>query len=317
MMRAAPRLEAVGELLQPEDAIEPILAKPVRGALLEWLTEIWAEEELAAVGLKPRRKALFVGAPGTGKTTLAHHLAARLGLSLLVVRPDDVHGQYIGTGTSNIKMIFDAVEAHPEPVALFFDEFETAAQKRMHSGHNAAVEHDHNAMVNTLLARLEAYGSFVIAATNTGEAIDPAVWRRFDIHITLALPGLFERRLILARYLDPYGLPKRDLEDLAESFETASPALMRSFCEGMKRHLVIGPKVGWDMRKEAVIERLIAALEPHPDLGRPRLWTLGTKDQAVRGLPWPLPMAADIPAESAPVAETASDKVVSLPRRAP
>ena len=253
----------------------------------------------------------------THNTTLAHHLSARLGLPLMVIRPDDVHGQYIGSNTAKLKSIFDAVENFGEPVALFFDEMETVAQKRMHSGLNTVGEHDHNAMVNTLLARLEALDSIVIGATNRADAIDPAIWRRFDIHITLELPGPFERQRILARYLDPYGLPKRDLEDLAESFETASPALMRSFCEGMKRHLVIGPKVGWDMRKEAVIERLIAALEPHPDLGRPRLWTLGTKDQSIRSMPWPLPLAADIPAEAVPIAQESENKVVSLPRRAP
>lgn len=310
-------LESIGEVFHPEDAIEPILAKPVRGALMEWLTEIWAENELAEVGLTPRRKALFAGAPGTGKTTLAHHLAARLGLSMVVVRPDDVHGRYVGTGTANIKAIFDAVEKHPEPLLLFFDEFETAAQKRMHGGVNEAVEHDHNAMVNTLLARLEAYGSFVIAATNRGDAIDPAIWRRFDIHITLQVPGPFERRLILARYLAPYGLPKAALEELALSVETASPALLRAFCEGLKRQLVIGPKVGWDMRKEAVIERMIAALEPHPDLGRPRLWTLGIKDQAVRSMPWPLPMTADIPTEATAAVVEAHDTVVAWPGRRP
>lgn len=295
-------------IVSPEEAMEPILARPVRNALMEWLTEIWAEEDLKEVGLKPRRRALFFGAAGTGKTTLAHHLAARLGLPMAIVRPDDVHGKYVGTGTANIKRIFDAAEAFEQPLVLFFDEFDTMAQKRMHSGINPTVEHDHNAMVNTLLARLEGYGSFVIAATNRGDALDEAVWRRFEIHIEIALPGQFERERILARYLAPFGAPASVLKALGESMETATPALMRSFCENLKRQIVVGPKCGWDMARDAVIERLLAAILPHPDLGKPRLWTLGRRDQAVKVLPWPLPRASDV-SEVVPIPAVAGNVV--------
>jgi SpoVK/Ycf46/Vps4 family AAA+-type ATPase len=286
----------------PEEASEPILARPVRAALGEWLEEIWAEAELRAVGIGPRKRAIFDGPPGVGKTTLAHHLAARLGLPMLAVRPERIIDKWVGSTSRNIGGLFDCAArgmADPRsasgsvPVMLFMDEFDALGTERLRATQGA--EQHRNESVDTLLQRIEQHDGFVIAATNHGAAIDQAIWRRFDIHLTLELPGQDERVKILARYLAPFGLPPEPLAELARSLDTASPALMRQLCEGLKRQIVIGPKLKQDMGKGAVFERLLASCHPHPDLGKPRLWTLAAKDHAVAMLPWPLPMAADLP----------------------
>lgn len=305
---------AFGVVLEPSEAAEPILAKGVRGALTEWLTEIWAVDDLLAAGLKPRHRALFTGKPGTGKTTLAHHLAARLGLSMLVVQPELLQSKWVNQTGEQIGRLFAMARKAEPPIILFIDEFDAIASSR-----NTPSSPEHNKNVNVLLQRIEQHKGFIIAATNFGQRLDAAIWRRFDVHIEIDLPGPFERQRILARYLEPWGLPKPALRQLAEALETASPALIRQFAEAIKRNIVIGPKVGWNMQREAVIDRVLAGIQPHPDLGKPRLWSLGKKDQAIRDLPWPLPRKDEIAAEAPPSADGDGEvgNVVAMPKRAP
>ncbi len=303
-----------GELFEPQEAMEPILGAGIRTALTEWLTEIWAEDELKAVGIAPRRRAIFAGPPGVGKTTLAHHLAARLGLTMLAVRPELIISKYVGETGENIGKLFQLAADPENPLLLFLDEFDAYARQRRKS--EQASDDSRNEEVNTLLQRLEQHKGFLIAATNFADHIDQAVWRRFDIHITLELPGPKERERIFARYLAPFIAGPRALAALAEATETASPALIRKFCEGLKRQQIIGPKLNLDMRKESVVDRLITTIHPHTSAGKPRLWSLGRKDQAVRLMPWPL--TRDAPAEDTgdQAGAEPTSRVISLPKKA-
>lgn len=307
-------LEKFGAVMEPEEALEPILSKEMGGVFLSWLTEIWAEDELTEVGIKPRKRAIFGGLPGTGKTTLAHHLSARLGMRMLLVGPEKINQQYVGASAGAVGRLFDAVQAHQEPIVLFFDEFDSAASKRMGSGLNEVGEQDHNLMINTLLSRMDRYDGIVIGASNFEGRLDEALWRRFDLHVTLPLPGKRECERILERYMAPFVLSVSEISSLADSFETGSPALMRQFCENLKRQIIVGPLTGWDMSKNATITRILEGTKPHPEVGTPKLWSHKTDDLAIQNLHWPLSREArpsEVANDSAVVVD-ATENVVSL-----
>ena len=59
----APRIRGMVEILRPKDAQQPILPVEVRAAVRSWMTELFAEEELRAVEVKPRRTAMLSGPP--------------------------------------------------------------------------------------------------------------------------------------------------------------------------------------------------------------------------------------------------------------
>ena len=275
-----------GQIFHPSEAQEPILSKPVRGAMMDWLSETWSVNELKAVGLTCRRRAMFDGPPGTGKTTLAHHFAARLGLPMLLVMPDRFKTAYMSESAQNVGKLFRLLKDCGEQLLVFFDEFEGLAAKREGEGKGAG--QNHNETINALLAGLDTYDGFAVAATNIADRVDPAIWRRFEIHITLDLPGDHERKRILERYFAPFVLPETALAALSDALATSSPALLRQFAEHIKRQIVVGPKAKWAMERADVIGRVIASVKPHPDIGLPRLWSLGMKDAAVAAMPWPL-----------------------------
>jgi SpoVK/Ycf46/Vps4 family AAA+-type ATPase len=146
----------------PQEAEEPILAPNVRAAVFEWLTEVRAADDLKAVGIKPRRTALLYGPPGCGKTTLAHHFAARLGLPLACVRSESLVSAYLGSTGQNIGQLFDAMAETEGKVVVFFDEVDALGGRRMND-QGASVERANS--LNVLLRRIERFDGIASAST--------------------------------------------------------------------------------------------------------------------------------------------------------
>lgn len=285
-------LEAVkkfAEVLRPEDVDEPILAPRVAHAIHEWLVEIHHANDLAAVKIEPRRLALLYGPPGTGKTTLAHHLAARLGLPLVAVQSERIVESFMAGTGKNIGALFDLLKGLERHCVLLLDEFDAIGQKRQSaSGRNAAIQHDNNQALTILLRRIEHYRGIGLAATNTKDELDSALWRRFGLQISVDLPGEQERFSILRKYGLPFDFSDELFDCLVTATRGCSPSLLRQLMEGVKRTLVLGPRLQFDISSARVVfEHVISSIAPPPEMQRPPLWSGSEALAELDDVEWP------------------------------
>lgn len=261
-----------GQIVMPGDAQAPILTAPVRGALHQWLFEMNAEAELSAVGLKPRSRCLLSGPPGCGKTTLAHHIAARLGLPMLVIQSHEIISKWVGQTGENVGKLFRAARRQRTGLALFFDEFDALAKKRENLGGSGGDNERANTTI-ALLQEFDRYDGLLFAATNVTGIIDPALWRRFQMQIEIGLPGPSERFAIVKMYLAPFAVADATVATIADVMAGASPALIREGCESIKRSIVLGPKMGLPTDLPAMMDRFAASASASEGMPEPRLWT--------------------------------------------
>lgn len=158
----------------------------------------WEDREsLMRHGLNPVNKILLYGAPGTGKTRLAHAIANKLNFPLVLVRLDELVSSYLGRTGQNIREIFDI--AKQKSVVLFLDEIDTVAKHRADEKELGELKR----VVTVLLQNIDLFPahSVVIGATNHEEILDKAIWRRFPLKIKLDLPNTQSRELLLMEFL--------------------------------------------------------------------------------------------------------------------
>lgn len=193
-----PRSKAEGlsliEVRRPAKTLRDIvLGEETKSEIQRVLDEFSKRSSLAEFGLTPKKKLLFFGPPGNGKTLCAEVLAGELDLPLFYVRFDGLVASYLGETAANLRRVFDYA-AHGLGI-LFFDEFDALGKSR--DDHEDVGELKR--VVNSYLQLLDNYDGPgpVIAATNYERLLDYALWRRFDALVFF--PQATEAQL--ARYL--------------------------------------------------------------------------------------------------------------------
>jgi SpoVK/Ycf46/Vps4 family AAA+-type ATPase len=128
---ARPRgdLAALLSVSYPETRLaEMVLAEEVRLSLERILREQRGRQKLLSHGLRPRRKLLLVGPPGSGKTMTASALAGELRLPLYTLLLHGLITKFMGETAAKLRLVFDAL-ADQRGVYLF-DEFDAIGGQR-------------------------------------------------------------------------------------------------------------------------------------------------------------------------------------------
>jgi ATP-dependent 26S proteasome regulatory subunit len=164
-----------------------VLTSDQKGEIEKIMKAIEHREYLATIGLREIGKLLYVGPPGTGKTTTARALAHELDLPFVEVKLSMVTSQYLGETAKNVEKTFE-VAKRLSPCILFIDEFDFVAKTRNSDEHVALKR-----AVNTLLKSIDEISLIndevlLIGATNHPDQLDAAAWRRFDEIVNFPKP---------------------------------------------------------------------------------------------------------------------------------
>ncbi len=239
VVRFPPPSGDVGDLLEHDSTEVKIADLVFEPSLRERVERILKEQQnlsrLKENGLRPRQRLLFTGPPGCGKTLTAAALSNELGLPLFVVRLDSMLSRYLGESLSKLRLIFETAETNRG--IYLFDEFDSIGFTRDTTGEVGEMRRVLNAFL-VFIEKLQG-NSLIIAATNHGEKLDKALFRRFDDLVEFGLPKQEGIRAIVKmrlRNIDKERLSWKKIEPAAKDLSYAE--ITRACEEAIKEMLI-------------------------------------------------------------------------------
>lgn len=140
------------------------------------------------IGARTPKGVLLVGPSGVGKTLLARAVAGQAGVPFFSMAGSEFMEMLVGVGASRVRDLFGQAKA-AAPSIIFIDEIDAIGRQR---GRGLMGGHDEREQtLNQILVEMDGFtpndNVVVIAATNRGDLLDPALLR----------PGRFDRRVVL------------------------------------------------------------------------------------------------------------------------
>jgi hypothetical protein len=228
--------DLVHEMVPERRLGDLILPPAVTTATEELIEEQHRADLLRSYGMEPRHRVLLVGPPGSGKTSLAETIATEAMVPLIVVRYETLIGSYLGETAGRLQRVFESVRLRQ--CVLFLDEFDTLGKERGDEHETGEIKR----VVSSLLLQIDRLPSYVIVvtATNHPELLDRAVWRRFQLRLSLPKATRTGIERWLERWVRqtgrPLGLAPRTL---ADKLVGASYAEVEEFARDVDRRAVL------------------------------------------------------------------------------
>jgi len=147
------------------------------------------------------RHLLLHGPPGTGKTLFARRLAQHSGLDFAVFTGGDI-APLGRDAVTELHKLFEWAKTSRRGLLLFVDEADAFLQSRG----IAQISEDQRNALNAFLYRtgMETTQFMMVYASNQPSQFDKAILDRIDEMVCFELPGLDERRTMIALYFEQY-----------------------------------------------------------------------------------------------------------------
>jgi SpoVK/Ycf46/Vps4 family AAA+-type ATPase len=254
-----PRLKNIDSNLQglfleiyPQERLSDLVVSPqIKERIERIIHEFTYKDKLFKHNLENRRKILFSGNPGTGKTMTASIIANELRLPIYVVLMDKIVTKYMGETSAKLRQIFDFIK--DVPAVYLFDEFDAIGGQRGKDNEVGEMRR----VLNSFLQFLERdhSDSLIIAATNNLELLDQALFRRFDDVIRYQLPTDNEKLQLLKNRLNG-NLSNKEIKDLLPELTSLSHAEINQAClDVIKTSVIYDLPIEFDLVVKTIRER--------------------------------------------------------------
>jgi SpoVK/Ycf46/Vps4 family AAA+-type ATPase len=215
-----------------------IVSKKLNQQIENIILEFTQRAKLNKNGYYNRRKILLDGLPGTGKTLTATIFANELKLPLFLVQTDKLISKYMGETGAKLRQVFDAISQ--EVGIYFFDEFDSIGSER--SSDNDVKEM--HRVLNLFLQFIEQdmSDSIIIAATNSGNLLDQALFRRFDDVLRFYMPSEEEIKKLFTLKLNKYAFKSLITQEIITLAMGLCHADITKACENAIKQAILSDK---------------------------------------------------------------------------